>query len=86
MTPQEEKKFFDSLESKYEWRKDLQPQAEATILRQEDFEFVLRALSLHIPKSNERDALLTVLMNSHRDLLKLFYDIKGILDNKPDEK
>jgi hypothetical protein len=86
MTPQEEKKFFDSLESKYEWRKDLQPQEEATILRQEDFEFVLGVLATHIPQTPERDALLTVLINSHRDLLRLFLDIKGILDNKPEEK
>lgn len=86
MTPQEEKKFFESLESKYEWRKDLQPQLEPTILRQEDFEFVLGVLATHIPQSNERDALLTVLINSHRDLLKLFMDIREILNNKPDEK
>lgn len=83
MTPQEEKEFFAKLENGYDWPKEIAPLPEATILRQEDFQFILAALAAHVPESPERDVILKVLAASHRDLLQLFMDIKGILNPEP---
>jgi hypothetical protein len=85
MTPEQEKAFFADLERKYEWPKEPEEtpllEGKATILFQEDFEFILAALVCHIPASPERDTLVRVMCRSHRDLLALYYELRRIAES-----
>lgn len=76
MTPQDEAKFFESLESQF-------PSTDrpATIIKQEDFELVLDTFAKYIPESYERNILLTALKSSYRDLFRLYLDLREIIDD-----
>lgn len=78
MTPQEEKEFFQKLEQQFP---KPAPEVEATILRQEDFEYIVDTLGRCIRATPERDALLRALKRSHKDLFQLFMDLKALTEN-----